>query len=53
MTEQELTRLIAEGEGPYPDFKAAKVRPARLAHTATAGLVAARGQGRNQHYILP
>jgi len=36
MTEQELARLIAEGEGPYLEFKAARVKPATLARTLVA-----------------
>ncbi len=36
MTEEELARLIAEGEGPYLEFKAARVRPATLARTLVA-----------------
>lgn len=36
MTEQELARLIAEGEGPYLEFKAAGIRPATLARTLVA-----------------
>jgi len=36
MTEQELTRLIAEGEGPYLEFKAAEIRPSTLARTLVA-----------------
>jgi len=36
MTEAELTRLIAQGEGPYLEFKAAAVKPATLARTLVA-----------------
>ena len=36
MTEQELARLVAEGEGPYLEFKAARVKPATLARTLVA-----------------
>jgi len=36
MTEQELARLIAEGEGPYLEFKAARVKPSTLARTLIA-----------------
>jgi ATP-dependent DNA helicase RecG len=36
MTEAELTRIIAEGEGPYLQFKAAAVKPATLARTLVA-----------------
>lgn len=36
MTEEELAHLIAEGEGPYLEFKAARVKPATLARTLVA-----------------
>ena len=36
MIEQELARLIAEGEGPYLEFKAAEIRPSTLARTLVA-----------------
>ncbi|MFQ5859291.1 MAG: RNA-binding domain-containing protein [Anaerolineae bacterium] len=36
MTEQELARLIAEGEGPYLEFKAPGTKPATLARTLVA-----------------
>lgn len=36
MTDEELQRLIAEGEGPYLDFKDARVRPSTLARTLVA-----------------
>jgi len=36
MTDAELTNLIAEGEGPYLEFKAAAVKPATLARTLVA-----------------
>ena len=36
MTEQELARLITEGEGSYLEFKAAEIRPSTLARTLVA-----------------
>jgi len=36
MTEEESAHLIAEGEGPYLEFKAARVKPATLARTLVA-----------------
>jgi ATP-dependent DNA helicase RecG len=36
MTEQELARLIAEGESPYLEFKAPGTKPAALARTLVA-----------------
>lgn len=44
MTEQELARLIAQGEGPYLDFKAAKIRPGTLARTLVAFANSGGGQ---------
>jgi predicted HTH transcriptional regulator len=36
MTEQELARLIAEGEGSYLEFKAPETKPVALARTLVA-----------------
>jgi predicted HTH transcriptional regulator len=44
MTEQELARLIAEGEGLYLEFKAPRTKPAALARTLVA--LANTGGGR-------
>jgi predicted HTH transcriptional regulator len=50
MTDAELTSLIAEGEGPYLEFKAAAVKPATLARTLVA--FANTGGGRGERLAM-